>query len=79
MASLFNIVGATNLRNVIIIALIGILAFVLWRLGDVERERYALTVGMCRDKSAVSPDASCLETVEPRKNRLWDIFYGLAK
>jgi len=72
-------VGATNLRNVIMIVLIGILAFVLWRLGDVERERYALLVGMCRDKSPVGLDANCLETVEPRKNRLWDIFYGLVE
>jgi hypothetical protein len=67
------------MRTMALFILAGISAFSLWRLGDVERERYALILGMCRDQSILGLDAHCLETVEPRESRIWDIYYGLAE
>ncbi|MDQ0422464.1 hypothetical protein J2045_003512 [Peteryoungia aggregata LMG 23059] len=67
------------MRTLALFVLAGISAFSLWRLGDVERERYALILGMCRNQSTLGLDANCLETVEPRESRLWDIYYGLAQ
>ena len=42
----------------------------------VENERYALVVGMCRDKIGQT-DNSCLRTVETRTSSMWHLFYAL--
>ncbi|RYG87690.1 MAG: hypothetical protein EON59_06715 [Alphaproteobacteria bacterium] len=64
------------MRNVAIIMLVAALSFTLWRLGDVERQRYAALVGLCPGTiTAVEP--ICLSTAEPRESALWNIYYGL--
>lgn len=63
------------------IAAIAVLAVALawtgWRLADVERQRYALIVGLCWIDTAQPHSIDCLKTAEPRTNRLWDLYYGL--
>jgi hypothetical protein len=52
---------------------------VLWlsaSLVRVENERYALYVGMCRDKLGMT-DASCLSKVQTRTAWWWHLYYGL--
>ena len=42
----------------------------------VENQRYALIVGMCRDKLALT-DLSCLQTLETRTGWWWHLLYAL--
>lgn len=58
------------------ILLTAALSWTLLRLGDVERERYAMFVGLCQQSFIGVWDTRCLETVEPRTSRIWDIWYG---
>ena len=48
------------------------LVLTLWRLADVERQRYALFVGICGPFAV-----DFLDSAEPRTNRLWNLHYGL--
>ena len=49
----------------------------------VENQRYALEVGLCRDKTwptssgPGSNDFKCLETVQTRTAWYWHLFYAL--
>lgn len=65
------------MRNFVIVVLIAALAFALWRLGDVDRQRYAMLVGLCDQDTLGIYDMECLESAEPRTSRIWDIYYGL--
>lgn len=42
----------------------------------VENERYALFVGMCRDRLGMT-DARCLATVQTRTGWWWHLYYAL--
>ena len=65
------------MKSLLIVLLAVALGWSLFRLGDVEREHYAMLTGMCKQDAVGIYDFGCLETVEPRTNRLWDIAYGL--
>lgn len=44
----------------------------------IENQRYALVVGLCRDKAVPTlTDLHCLATVETRSNKLWHLFYAI--
>lgn len=61
-------------------ATIALAVLVIWlaiSLVRVENERYALSVGMCRDQSTGMADPSCLATVESRTSWLWHLLYGM--
>lgn len=65
------------MKTLLIIVLAAALAFSLYRLGGVERQNYAMIVGLCKFDAIGVPDFGCLATAEPRTSRLWDIYYGL--
>lgn len=64
------------MKDILVVALALLLAFTLWRLGDVERQRYALLVGMCPSEIAPA-NPICLKDVQVRTSPLWNIYYGL--
>ena len=43
----------------------------------IENERYALSVGMCRDAATGFADRACLAKVETRTSPLWHLVYAL--
>lgn len=65
------------MRNLVITALVLFAGYSLWRLGDVERQRYAMSLGMCPQDTIGIYDFKCVGAIEPRTSRLWDIYYGL--
>ncbi|PZU88322.1 MAG: hypothetical protein DI528_05530 [Shinella sp.] len=65
------------MKSLLIIVLAVGLGWSLYRLGDVEREHYAMLTGMCKQDSFGIYDFECLDTAEPRTSWLWDIVYGL--
>jgi len=53
---------------------------VIWlsaALVRVENERYALSLGMCRDAATGLSNRRCLEKVETRTAWYWHLFYAL--
>jgi hypothetical protein len=65
------------MKSLLIVLLAAALGWSLYRLGEVEREHYAMLTGMCSQDPIGIYDFGCLETAEPRTSRLWDIAYGL--
>ena len=65
------------MKSLLIVLLAVTFGWALYRLGDVEREHYAMLTGMCGQDAISIYDFECLETAEPRTSRLWDIAYGL--
>ena len=66
------------LKNLTIAALALLIVVLTSTLVRVENERYALLVGMCRDK--VTPqlvDGKCLRDVETRTAWWWHLYYAL--
>lgn len=52
---------------------------ILWlsaALVRVENERYALFLGMCRDRLGMT-DIACVMKVQTRTGWWWHLFYGL--
>ena len=43
----------------------------------IENERYALSVGMCRDSVTGFADRACLAKVETRTSPMWHLLYGM--
>jgi hypothetical protein len=64
------------MRNIVIVVLLIALGYITWRAGDVERQRYAMLVGMCPDP-VTGIDPVCVAKAEPRTSRLWDVYYAL--
>ena len=60
------------LVRVILLLSIVALGLTLWRVAEVERQRYALFTGHCDEF-----DIECLETADPRTSRLWNLYFGL--
>lgn len=61
------------------IALFILSALLLWTtvsLIRVENQRYAMMVGMCRDKTG-GWNYKCLSQVETRTGWWWHLYYGL--
>lgn len=69
--------GGSGLKSLLIILLAVTLGWTVYRLGDIERQRYALLIGMCTAENQIRIDTDCLERAEPRTSRAWNIFYGL--
>jgi hypothetical protein len=65
------------MKTLLIVLLAAGLGWSVFRLGEVERERYVMLVGLCEQDDIGIWDFECLETAEPRTSRLWDIAYGL--
>jgi len=64
------------MRSLLIIVLSSALAFTLYRLGEVERQRYAILAGMCPGTIAAI-DPVCAANAQPRENAWWNVYYGL--
>jgi hypothetical protein len=62
--------------GIILVLFVG-LGWAGWRLADVERQRYALLTGLCKIDATDLRSIDCLQNVEPRTSRLWDLYYGL--
>lgn len=61
------------------IGLVIAVAIIVWQaaaLVRIENERYALFVGMCRDKAGLT-DTQCLAKVQTRTNWFAHLFYAL--
>lgn len=68
------------MRILLILALAAALAFTAVRLADVERERYAMFLGMCpRDEANLSAFFDCITNAQPRTSWTWDLWYGLTR
>ena len=65
------------MKSFLIVLLAVALGWTLYRLGDLERQNYAMVVGLCKQDAIGILDFKCLDTAEPRSSRVWDIFYGL--
>jgi hypothetical protein len=65
------------MKTLLIVLLAAGLGWSLYRLGDVERQRYAMLTGLCDQDEIGMFDFKCLDSVEPRTSRLWDVAYGL--
>jgi hypothetical protein len=66
-----------TIRLDLVIALI-VIVWLSVSLVRVENQRYAMQVGMCKDKVLnVGWDYACLSKVETRKSWVWHLFYGL--
>jgi hypothetical protein len=53
---------------------------VIWlaaSLVRVENQRYALSIGMCRDQATGLTNFTCLEKTETRTNWIAHLMYGL--
>lgn len=68
------------MRILLILALAAALAFTAVRLADVERQRYAMFLGMCpRDEANLSVFFDCITNAQPRTSWTWDLWYGLTR
>lgn len=55
------------------------IVIIVWQaaaLARVENERYALFIGMCRDKVGLT-DTQCLAKAQSRTGWWWHLFYAL--
>lgn len=67
-----------SLKAAVTLSLVGALILTSVRLADVERQRYALLIGLCQhDPQSARAPLECLQTVEPRTSWLWNLWYGL--
>lgn len=54
------------------------IAFLGWRVAELERQRYALFVGMCdRDPLDPLPWIRCVARENPRTSQWWNLYYGV--
>lgn len=61
------------------ISLVIAVAIIVWQAAAIvriENERYALVVGMCRDKAGLT-DTQCLAKVQSRTGWWWHLAYAL--
>lgn len=65
------------MRGLLICLLVVALSWTCYRLADVERQRYALLLGICRFVPENPRSLDCLRDVQPRASWAWDLFYGL--
>lgn len=67
------------MKNIAIGFLLVALAFTSYRIIEIENQRYALIVGMCRQIDSNVPDLNCLQRAQSRTNWLWHLYYGLTE
>ena len=72
---------AGNMKNIIILVLATLVAFLADRVVRLENQRYAMEIGMCARASYPGglqlPDPKCLETVQTRTSWLWHLRYAM--
>lgn len=64
------------------IPLVLALVAIIWlsaALVRTENERYALSLGMCKNAQSGTADYSCLANVQTRTGWWWHIYYGLLR
>lgn len=44
----------------------------------LENQRYALSIGMCQDKSRGLPDMACISKAETRTSPIWHLVHALS-
>ena len=62
------------------VALVALLVVAVWlaaALAKTENQRYALSTGLCVDKTLHIADYACLAKVQTRTGWYWHIYYGL--
>ena len=66
------------MRTLLLLLLIPALIWTGARLADVERQRYALFLGMCeRSEADLGSFFRCLDDIQPRTSWSWNLWYGL--
>jgi len=65
------------MKTLLILIFGGALAFTGYRLADVERQNYAMVVGLCEVTTADPTWINCLRDVQPRTSQWWNLYYGL--
>ena len=63
-------------KELVILCLLAVIAFMAYRITMIENQRYALAVGMCRDAAPLRL-IECLETTQTRTSPLWHLYYAL--
>lgn len=64
------------MRNLLIAALVALVAYQSYCLVKIENERQALLTGMC--KGPYLPDLECLKSVQTRTHWAWHLVVALA-
>lgn len=71
------------MKGLLLVVLTVALAWTAYRLGEVERQRYALAIGICPSFATaglggdLSSYHNCIAEVAPRSSSVWNILYGL--
>jgi hypothetical protein len=60
------------MRAALILILAALVVWGAFRIADLERQRYALSTGLC-----AAFDPACLAAVQPRTSWAWNLYYGL--
>lgn len=69
---------AVMVWNLVIVVLAVVLCWLGGRLADVERQRYAMQVGLCGGGATAKPAlVDCLRSAQPRTSWWWNLYYGL--
>lgn len=72
--------SARNPQTKYKVALVALLVLVAWlamALVKAENQRYALSTGLCVDKTMHIADYPCLAKIQTRTAWYWHIYYGL--
>ncbi len=65
-------------KNIVIAILLLICIGFSFVIVKVENQRYALEVGMCREKAnPILIDHRCLDTVQTRTSWMWHLLYAI--
>lgn len=65
------------MRNYLIAFLMLLAAWSLFRLGETQRQLYALTTGLCKVDATQPRSFDCLRNARPYSSAWWAIYYGL--
>jgi hypothetical protein len=63
-------------KNVLIVILVAACVYLASVVVEVENQRYALQIGMCKDEIGHT-DNKCLAGVETRTGWWWHLFYAI--
>jgi hypothetical protein len=65
-------------KNFVIAALIATCIVLCAVIVKIENQRYALQVGLCKDKSnPLMVDMKCLANIETRTSWVWHLYYAI--
>jgi hypothetical protein len=70
--------GDGMVRYAVIVVLLVFVSVLADRVAREENQRYALTLGMCRQPGALDlPSFECLGKVQTRTGWIWHLWYGI--